>query len=248
MRRGSLLLLLSWACVALAADDLNELHAAFLREEYGVVILKTQAALENESSSKDELLYLQGMSALKRGDLASARASLSRLVGDHPNSPRKALALLGLGMSLEREGKTDEALRIYTDLVNEKSAQQIFPQVTLRLSRLQQRLGMWEPARQGMERLVSNYPATSEAQEAQGILEAGDFYFSVQVGAFATKANAARFVAELKRRGFKAQMNEAVLHGGLFHRVRVGRFAKREEAQKEAEHLQNEGFPGKVLP
>lgn len=231
-----------------AADDSTNLHAAFLRGEYGLVISKTEAILEKGSSREDELLYLQGMSALKVGDCALARASLSRLVEDHPASPWRALGLLGIGTSFEMEGKPEEALQAYTRLLDEKLAKEISPQVNLRLCRLQQRLGLWEPARQGLERLVAAYPATPEAQEAREILQSGDFYFCVQVGAFATKSNAARLVAELDRLGFKAELSQAALNGGLFHRVRVGRFSKREEAQREAQRLQSEGFPAKVFP
>ncbi|MBI3333817.1 MAG: SPOR domain-containing protein [Candidatus Omnitrophica bacterium] len=69
-----------------AAEDLDSLQAAFLRGEYAEVEQKSRELLQR-SGSKDEedLLYLQGVSALKLDDAELARASLERLIRRHPD-------------------------------------------------------------------------------------------------------------------------------------------------------------------
>ena len=61
-------------------------------------------------------------------------------------------------------------------------------------------------------------------------------------------ANALRLAEELRRRGYEAEVSEAVMGGKLFHRVRIGRFARRPEAEVEARCLAEDGFPARVFP
>ena len=70
----------------------------------------------------------------------------------------------------------------------------------------------------------------------------------MQVGAFASSANAARLRNELERRGFSADVSEMMMHGRVLYRVRVGRYSSRSEAEAEAARLKTQGFPSKVVP
>lgn len=76
---------------------------------------------------------------------------------------------------------------------------------------------------------------------------AKEIYFSVQVGAFGTKANAVRLKNGLERGGYEAQVSEVLMEGRRFFRVRVGRFPNRPDAEAELRRLRADGFPGEVV-
>jgi hypothetical protein len=109
-------------------------------------------------------------------------------------------------------------------------------------------------ARSSLDELTTRYPkspfssqaklALSQAQASPG--EA--VLFSVQVGAFQTRANAVKLEQELERRGYDADVSEAQMHGKRFFRVRVGQYADRSQAESRARDLTREGFPNKIVP
>ncbi len=236
--------------MALAADDLTQLQAAFLRKEYGQVAAKTQDLLSHSGGSvpKDDLLYLQGVSCLKLRDLEMTRSALNRLLADYPNSRWVAQASLALGDAYLAAGEPQKALEIYQKLLSDQRAEPLKPQVNFRLGQAQRELGLWDKAKESLQSVAAQAPKSSEAAQAKDLLEKEDFYFSVQVGAFSSKGNAQRLKAEMERRGISAEVSEALMQGRRFYRVRVGRFGSRQEAQQQEQRLRADGFPAKVVP
>ena len=68
----------------------------------------------------------------------------------------------------------------------------------------------------------------------------------VQVGAFGTRANAERRVAELKAKGHAATI--ATVSAAPAYRVRLGPFAERAGAERLAARVKAEGFESSVYP
>ncbi len=204
--------------------------------------------LRSDSKNKEELLYLQGICALKVRELDLARSSLERLLADYPEGRFFSHGWMARAEVDLLAGEYEKALAAYERLLQEERATGVAPQAALRLAQAQRKLGLWEKSKESLERLVTKAPNSVEAAQARDLLQEEDFHFAVQVGAFGTKANAARLKQELERRGYETAVSMASMQGKQFHRVRVGRFARREEAEEEAQRLRKEGFPGKVVP
>lgn len=233
-----------------AAEETPGLQAAFLRGEYEKVVRATQDMLRHgtDQADGDTLLYLQGLSALKLRDFELAQTSLSRLLEEYPRSRWRGQAWLALGDGWEASGNEAKALEVYRRFLEERESADLYPQAALRLGKIQRRLGMWEEAKATLESIQAKASAGPEAAQAGEILRSGDFYFTVQVGAFVSRSNALKLAAELKRLGYEAEVSEAAMQGRIFHRVRIGRFTGRQEAEELARRLQEEGFPGRVFP
>ncbi len=105
-----------------------------------------------------------------------------------------------------------------------------------------------EEGRAALQRLTSQYPSSPWRAQAQELLQLGAFYYCVQVGSFSSEQNARKLAAEIKKRGYAAEVGEGVLGGKIFYRVRVGRFGSRPEAERELERLKQDGFPGRIFP
>lgn len=71
--------------------------------------------------------------------------------------------------------------------------------------------------------------------------------WAIQVGSFASRANADRLANDLKARGFKPFVVEGTSGGRKLYRVRVGPEANRDSAQALAERLRSAGWKGAIV-
>src|SRR5207245_1515320 len=69
----------------------------------------------------------------------------------------------------------------------------------------------------------------------------------VQLGSFASHANADRLARELKRKGFRASVSESSGRGRRLYRVRVGPTADRGAAEQLTAKLRAAGHPGSIV-
>lgn len=205
---------------------MQSLQAAFLRGEYERVAREAGRLRRKGSAEKGMVLYLHGTASLKLGRWEEARGSFQELLDQHPRSPWRPNAWLALGDGWQAAGSREEALKAYEKVRREPGGAELEPQVRLRIANAQMPVGRWE-----------------EAERQQG-----DLGFSVQVGAFVSRENAARLAEELKRRGHRAEVREGTMEGKQFYRVRVGQFSGRPEAAEKARELEQEGFPARVVP
>ncbi len=238
----------SFLGLAGAADELGMLQASFLRGEYERVYHAARELSERGGASADGYLYLQGVSALKLGDLSRARQALNRLLDSHSNSRWAAQAWIALGDSWEAAGEYETALQVYSRTLEQGRDSSMAPQALLRIGSVQRELGRWDEAKRSFQEAASRAPGSPEAAQAAELLRSGEFFFCVQVGAFITPGNADKLRAELARRGYDASVSQAAMNGRMYHRVRVGRFSTRREAEEQARKLQQDGFPAKVFP
>lgn len=231
-----------------AAEDLTTLQAAFLRGQYEEVLSGAQARLRQPGEPRDTLLYLAGLSALKLRDLDRAASHLQEILTEHPGSRWLPYAWMALGDTWQAAGQQARALEVHESHLRSGRAGPVQTQVTLRMAELQRKLGLWQKAKASLQDLAVRSPATPEAARARQMLHSGAFHFSVQVGAFVDRSNAAKLQEELNRRGYESQLVEAATQGRLFHRVWVGRFSERAEADETARRLNRDGFPARVVP
>ena len=94
---------------------------------------------------------------------------------------------------------------------------------------------------QQMSMPPASQPATPASQPEES-------FFTVQVGAFSARINAARMQKELQRKGYEAVISELSGQENTLYRVRVGKFADKLEAEKLSDRLRSDGFPAQVKP
>ena len=69
----------------------------------------------------------------------------------------------------------------------------------------------------------------------------------VQSGAFAVRANADRFLAELKGKGYDAFITTADLGGQILYRVQVGAYSIRSNAEAMRDRLLADGYDAVIV-
>jgi len=169
-----------------ATEDLSSVQGTFLKGDYKAVVLKTMQLIPRASAAqRDELLYLQGVSALKLRDFELARSSLEQLLKDHPKSRFTAQGAVALNYARQQPAKAappQPEESFFTVQVGAFSTR-------TNAVRLQKEL-----QRKGYDALVS------ESAGAENTL------YRVRVGRFANRQEAEKTSDRLRSDGFPAQV------------------------------------------
>jgi len=195
--------------------------------------------------SSEEVCLFQGLSCLMLGDYDAAAASLGKVrrgrfrvwadlalaeidrkehrgaeacqrYRDLARAMVNPVALYRYGECLESEGRSQEALKWYQRIIEDFSESPEAVKASAKIHALEQAPSATAPAR------VS---ATPEGA------------FTVQLGAFQDRANALRFLAEIRGVLPGVRIDTEVTGRRELHRVRYGYFRTREEAQAKADEI-----------
>lgn len=232
-------------------DPIVEVEAAYLRGEYALVaqVGEQLMAPPELADRQDHLWYVIGMAQLQRRQFAEAGYAFQQVITRFPESPRRPDVEIGLAEVQWQTGDPQAAVAQYDAWVAHwGSGHPAAIRAHYNLGMAARAAGQWDKARAAFQEIVQRHPMSFEATLAQQVLQHGEFAFSVQVGAFGVRANAARLQRELVRRGYAAIVDQTTADGRPIYRVRVGQVATRDEALQSAARLRQDGFPAKVVP
>jgi len=230
-----------------AIKNFREIANSFLQGKYNDAVKSSWQLRKDFFYSRyvSEAEYLAGLSYLKLGRYKEARAIFKKLCHSSQNKDK---FYLGLANSYYLEENWDKATSIFQE------ALRIFPQSTLKgviyfkLGKCNQKKGEWETAKYYFSKLVQKFPQSLEAKQAKEILEKGEFYFTLQIAAFASKDNVKKAKYQLIREGYPAYISVIEKELGKFYRLRVGRFDLRQEAEAVKKNLEKDGYSPKIYP
>jgi tetratricopeptide (TPR) repeat protein len=205
---------------------------SFLKEDYAGTTKLTAEYLSNpkNKSNLEDVLYLQSLSLLKLGRADEAREKLKDLEKQFQSSDAKASAAASVGDSYFYEGNLKEALQRYRETLSRYPQTDQTAYLHARVSEISGKL-----AKPPLLSLPPNPPLVEEKP-----------FYTVQVGAFSRRRNAAAFLEKLLSRGYPAYLEDADEHH--VYRVRIGKYPTKAEALAKAARLNDEGYPTKVIP
>jgi len=129
------------------------------------------AASYPKSSAGARALLLAGGSYFVERKYPEAKAQFDRFTREHRDSPFMGQALLGVAACLDVQGKTNEAVMAYKDLVDHHPGESVIPQAKFALARLYEGQGKLEISRNLYEELNRSDPYGSLGSEAGMRLE-----------------------------------------------------------------------------
>src|SRR5579864_7717464 len=112
-----------------------QLDGANTRDQAADAYLKVARTYPNSLSGARALLLAAG-SLFTDDKYADAQAQFERFVREYQGSPFMGEALLGIAACLDAEGKTDQAITAYRDLVTRHPNESFVPQAKFSLARL----------------------------------------------------------------------------------------------------------------
>jgi tetratricopeptide (TPR) repeat protein len=231
------------------ALDIDHLKAIFIGGDYKTAIVEGEKLLADTDKNydADELYYILGLSYLKDGNYLRASDIFEIIINEFKRSRYAPEARLGLADSYFFRGDLQKAKKGYLELSLDKGASRLKASAYYRLSECEAKLGNTESAKDYLAKLKQEFPLNMEAGLETCSL-APDFFYSVQVGSFLSKANAENLARQLERKGYSAYIEEGTSQGSAIYRVRSGKLATRQEAVKLESQLSGEGYPTKVCP
>ena len=232
-------------CNDARAATAEDVEGYFVRGDYEDTVREGVKILET-SQEKDKIFYMIGTSLNKLGRYDLARKNFGTLIDAFPRSDFTPLSQLGIADSYYLGGDYKAASSEYEKYVTKYPMSQGSATAYFRIAKCAQKEGRWQEARNYYRKVMSDFPASFEAQMASQAMSEETLYFTVQVGSFNKKANAIKLCDELVKKGYdtsivKAQTEES-------YKVRVGKLNTREAAEELAKRLRADGLPTKVLP
>ncbi len=229
-------------------------------------------ATPDGTEARAQALFWRGQLA---ADVAAAQLDFSRIVVEYPLSPRAADALLGLAQFEVARGDGTAAQRHLDRLVLEHASSSAATEGYFWLGRVRldagdgrggcaaldsalarlrpqdvERRNMAEfaaqPCRSGAAFAAAPPPAAAAPPTQSATRAPTGPQWSVQAGAFGTRADADRHAARLKAKGHEARVWNASPNR-LPWRVRIGRFASRAEATAVVTRLKRDGIDAFVV-
>jgi len=229
------------------AASLKSAEKLFLESNYEAAIRDANEALNSARtmSRRSELKYLMAVCHLKINDLEKAEELFGELIEICTTFPICDKAILGMGDVYFAKGDYDKAAEFYLQIKNSES--EFRPSALYKLIHTSFKKGDLAQGKAYIAELKKNFPKSAEAHMADA-LDTGDLFFTVQVGAFANKANAQKLADELSDKGFDAYVESFDKGITSLYRVRVGKFSSREEAEAVESRLSEQDYPTKIFP
>jgi tetratricopeptide (TPR) repeat protein len=117
------------------------------------------------TASAERALILAGSALYEQGKYAEAQAAFTRFLGEHAGSPLSLQAEVGLAVSLDAQGKADEAIAKYEGITRNNASG--VGQVKLNLASLYEKQNKPAQALAIYEGLVASQMGTGWAAEAE---------------------------------------------------------------------------------
>ncbi|OQX53630.1 MAG: hypothetical protein B5M48_02930 [Candidatus Omnitrophica bacterium 4484_213] len=228
-------------------ESFQEVAKSFLEGDYSRAI-KSSWRLREEfphSQYAIEAKYLAGLAYLKLKGYKKAEKIFKDLCKARHSKDK---FYLGLANSYYLQEDWERALSVLQEALRRFPSTELKGVIYFRLGRCKQKKGEWGAAKYYFTKLVQEFPLGLEAKEAKKILEEGEFYFTVQLGAFTDKQNAQRVKYQLIQQGYPAYISVLEKEWQRFYRLRVGRFGLRQEAEVVKKNLEKEGYKPRIYP
>jgi len=222
------------------AATLVDAQRSYLLGNYQEAAKKAKSLRETDRS-----LYFLGVVYVKLAKYHNARVYLRKLIKRFPNSSLYSQAKFKLADVYFLQSDYGNARQLY-ESIKEDSPSDIMPLVLLRLAQIASRSGDWDNKSKYLNLIKTKYSKSSVINFVKTLESYGDF-FTIQVGAFAQKANANVLIDTLGKE-YNAYIVSDTKNGQVIHKVRVGKYKSRYQAQKSYLTLLDKGYPAQIYP
>lgn len=232
------------ACLALAAAAgcqgpekrdyptlLAEGERAFESRRYADAdrILTQVANQADAADLRARALYVRGMTRAAAGNRLGGYADL-RLAVDRGDEDVKWRAMGVFGVMQFEDKNWAAAERALATATSRMPVGPPMDAYLFRLGLTRERLGKWNDALKAYEQIQRNMPDGQYGAMARRRLQIRPDHFAVQCGVFQQTASAERQAADLRRKGFDANVRREDRGGQSYYVVVVGRFGSYDDA------------------
>jgi TolA-binding protein len=98
-------------------------------------------------------------------------ATLRNFIANHSSHPLISGAWLSLGATIEAQGKLDDAMQTYSDLISKFSTSYSTPFAMMAQANIQREKGNTDEARRTLENMMSQFPDSPVTQEGQRLMQ-----------------------------------------------------------------------------
>jgi tetratricopeptide (TPR) repeat protein len=221
---------------------------------------EAERSLESGSARSTEALLLLGTANLASDKAAPAEKSFREMLEDGGERKWEVWANLGLADLCFQRGDYTEAQSRYREILNRHRKSPPYSLALAQFAQCQWELEDPESGERFTKEYLEEFPNGVFAGSLRDLASAGvirlaseedrlsprerarltSTVYSVQVGAFASKANALGIAQRLKTRGYEVELKTETVNRRRFYKVLVGRFISQERAREVKQTLEAE--------
>ncbi|MBL7157634.1 MAG: tetratricopeptide repeat protein [Candidatus Omnitrophica bacterium] len=229
---------------------MKNINTLFLKEDYKGVIGAAGSNLREyrfTTEDKKEILYLAGLSYTKTGNFEKARESFGKILDMKGNDVREK-AYMGIANSYFEEGKADEAIEAYENVLSMYPRSDWLASVYYNLGSSYKSKGNLSKANSYFGKVERQYDTSFEAEKTTySPGERKSEFYIVQLGVFKDMKNAKALVRKLKRKRYDSYIQKIKRDGDILYRVRGGKFSNEGYAARLLKKLKKDGFQAKII-
>jgi len=248
------------------AESLSDVEKLFMQAKYDRVVTESDKLITSGARDREELNYLKGLSLMQLGRFKEARQVFEYMAERYRRGKRAFDAHIGIGDSYYLEGKYNESVVAYKDVLRSFPDHKNSAAVYYKIGKSYQKLGINDKANEYYSKVKNISPLSFESKmigrDSDAVTTAAapgsqgkdpersdeeDHYY-VQTGYFKAKTNADKLSEKLRRKGYESYVVTVLKSNSAFYRVKVGHYKTKAEAEAEARNLKKDGFVTKVCP
>jgi tetratricopeptide (TPR) repeat protein len=229
-----------------------KVERAFLEGNYDKVLSDTTSRINARSNKSGELYYARGLANLKLNRFGVSRDDFNAILSKYPGTGRKFDAYMGIGDSYFLEGRFDDAVRSYEEMLVKFPGDANIPVVYYKIGCSYRKTGANSRADEYFEEAKRAAPLSFESrmmptasyeQPVKTAPSGPSGHFTVQAGSFKNRENAEKFNRKLVSEGFESRIEPS--SDGLY-RIKVGNYNYRNEVESAASALKSRGYSTKI--
>jgi tetratricopeptide (TPR) repeat protein len=221
---------------------------------------QARQSLEVDSTEKPGALWIQGTANSASEKSALAIENFQEILKSSSEHEWGAWAKLGLGDVYYQEGDYVRAQSSYREVLQDHRESPAYSLALAQFAQCQWELDDPASGERFAKEYLQEFPGGVFAGTLRDLVSAGvirsaseeeklspkerarltSTAYSVQVGAFASKANAYKMAQRLQARGYKIELRTETINRRRFYKVLVGRFLSEESAQEVKQKLEAE--------
>jgi len=252
MRHVILILVIIFLTIPVYAayDPLADVKTAVIRQDYELVNKSAKELLTRRLSRGQtmEAEYYLGLSFLRLSQYPQAYEMFKKILAERPVPGLYDKSSVGIIEALSLQGQYENSLKEALSLIGKRPDSDMLPLMYLKAARANLKLTRWNKAREYLQKIITEFPSSFEADIAKGLLEEKQ-YFSVQVGSFNDKSLADALMKELQdKKEYAYIVVTKSPEGRTYYRVRAGQLTALKDARDLEKKLSGFGYPTLIYP
>ncbi len=240
-------------CTSLPPAEQESLRQAadqYRSGHYGPALARVDRIIDDYADAAEiaEAYYIRGLCRSRLGERQAAASDFQQTISRSNRPELTARAHASLAALYFEQGQWAPSADHYAQALDDLPEEPPADRIAFTAAVAMRRAGRWADARRQFARTVFRFRDRPIAEEARRQAFWDHDYFSIQLGAFSSVANAEQRAKEVRGRGLNAAVGSQDRDGGVRWVVAVGQYGTYDEAIRDLDRVRRVQADAYIIP